>query len=125
MGQKGRLSTEEIERIVQEAEQYKQEDAARRAKVDAKNQLENVVYQTKQQIGEKIASVSEYCDEVIVWLDDNGETSRTESNRKSRLTEVKPLGERHSKNRTLISMRSTKCPRSRAQCSSLLNIPVS
>jgi len=76
--QKGRLSTEEIERIVQEAEQYKQEDAARRAKVDAKNQLENVVYQTKQQIGEKIASVSEYCDEVIVWLDDNGETASTE-----------------------------------------------
>merc|ERR1719192_2252584 len=42
--QKGRLSTEEIERIVQEAEKYKQEDIARRAKVDARNQLENVVY---------------------------------------------------------------------------------
>merc|ERR1712054_250036 len=61
--QKGRLSTEEIERIVQEAEKYKQEDIARRAKVDARNQLENVVYQTKNQLGEKISSVNEYCDE--------------------------------------------------------------
>merc|ERR1719273_1556989 len=68
--QKGRLSTEEIERIVQEAEKYKQEDIARRAKVDAKNQLENVLYQTKNQLGEKIPSVNSYCDEVIQWLED-------------------------------------------------------
>lgn len=73
--QKGRLSTEEIERIVQEAEKYKQEDIARRARVDAKNQLENVLYQTKNQLGEKIASVNEYCDEVIQWLEDNDDAS--------------------------------------------------
>merc|ERR1719167_2098400 len=76
--QKGRLSTEEIERIVQEAEKYKQEDIARRARVDAKNQLENVLYQTKNQLGEKIASVNEYCDEVIQWLESNDETASTE-----------------------------------------------
>jgi len=73
--QKGRLSTEEIERIVQEAEQYKQEDDARRAKVDARNQLENVLYQTKNQLGEKIASVNEYCDEVLAWLEENDDAS--------------------------------------------------
>merc|ERR1712083_924008 len=76
--QKGRLSTEEIERIVQEAEKYKQEDIARRAKVDARNQLENVVYQTKNQLGEKISSVNEYCDEVIQWLESNDEASTEE-----------------------------------------------
>jgi len=76
--QKGRLSTEEIERIVQEAEKYKQEDIARRARVDAKNQLENVLYQTKNQLGEKIASVNEYCDEVIQWLESNDEATTEE-----------------------------------------------
>jgi len=73
--QKGRLSTEEIERIVQEAEKYKQEDIARRNRVDAKNQLENVLYQTKNQLGEKIASVNEYCDEVIEWLESNDDAT--------------------------------------------------
>merc|ERR1712178_367776 len=73
--QKGRLSTEEIERIVQEAEKYKQEDIARRARVDAKNQLENVLYQTKNQLGERIPSVNEYCDEVIEWLENNDDAS--------------------------------------------------
>merc|ERR1719471_2209881 len=76
--QKGRLSTEEIERIVQEAEKFKQEDIARRNRVDAKNQLENVLYQTKNQLGEKIASVNEYCDEVIAWLESNGEATTEE-----------------------------------------------
>merc|ERR1712027_184613 len=75
--QKGRLSTEEIERIVAEAEKYKQEDVARRARVDAKNQLENVLYQTKNQLGEKIPSVNEYCGEVIAWLESN-ENATTE-----------------------------------------------
>merc|ERR1712223_2104935 len=65
--QKGRLSTEEIERIVQEAEKYKQEDIARRAKVDAKNQF-----------GEKIPSVNSYCDEVIQWLEDAEDPSTEE-----------------------------------------------
>merc|ERR1712141_673335 len=65
--QKGRLSTEEIERIVQEAEQFKQEDISRRAKVDARNQ-----------VGEKIPSVNTYCDEVIAWLESNADSASTE-----------------------------------------------
>merc|ERR1711933_483016 len=76
--QKGRLSSEEIDRIVKEAEKFKAEDIARRAKVDARNQLENVVYQTKNQLGEKISSVNEYCDEVIQWLESNDEATTEE-----------------------------------------------
>merc|ERR1719158_1705429 len=38
---KGRMSAEEIERLVQEAERYKAEDDSNRARVDAKNSLEN------------------------------------------------------------------------------------
>merc|ERR1719318_245546 len=38
---KGRLSKEEIERMVAEAEKYKQEDEVQKAKIEAKNGLEN------------------------------------------------------------------------------------
>jgi len=41
---KGRLSKEEIERLVKEAEQYKDEDEAMRKKVEAKNQLEGYAF---------------------------------------------------------------------------------
>lgn len=73
--QKGRLSTDEIDRIVKEAEKFKAEDDAKRARVEAKNQLESVLYQTKNQIGEKIPSVNEYCDTQLVWLEDNADAS--------------------------------------------------
>ncbi|KAF2300409.1 hypothetical protein GH714_013001 [Hevea brasiliensis] len=41
---KGRLSREEIEKMVQEAEKYKYEDEEHRKKVEAKNALENYAY---------------------------------------------------------------------------------
>lgn len=44
-----RLSAEEIERMVQEAERYKEQDKILRETVEAKNQFENVVYATKNQ----------------------------------------------------------------------------
>jgi heat shock 70kDa protein 1/2/6/8 len=44
---KGRLSSAEIDRLVQEAERYKAEDAANRARVEAKNALENYILQVK------------------------------------------------------------------------------
>merc|ERR1719312_643210 len=73
--QKGRLSTEEIDRIVKEAEKFKAEDAAKRERVDAKNQLESVLYQTTQQLGEKVPSIKEYCQTQIDWLDENQDAS--------------------------------------------------
>jgi L1 cell adhesion molecule like protein len=44
---KGRLSKEEIERMVAEAEKYKNEDEEMREKIDAKNNLESQLYQIK------------------------------------------------------------------------------
>merc|ERR1719283_817045 len=69
--QKGRLSSDEIDRIVKEAEKFKAEDAAKRERVDAKNQLESVLYQTMNQIGEKVPSVKEYCEKQLEWLEEN------------------------------------------------------
>merc|ERR1711879_187831 len=70
--QKGRLSSEEIDRIV------KEEDAAKRERVDAKNQLESVLYQTINQIGEKVPSVKTYCEEVLNWLEENPDSTTEE-----------------------------------------------
>jgi L1 cell adhesion molecule like protein len=44
---KGRLSKEDIDRMVEEAEQYKQADEELRGKVDAKNRMEEQIYQLK------------------------------------------------------------------------------
>jgi len=73
--QKGRLSSDEIDRIVKEAEKFKAEDEAKRARVDAKNALESVLYQSINQIGEKVPSVKEYCEKTLEWLEENQEAS--------------------------------------------------
>ncbi|GFR51958.1 hypothetical protein Agub_g14480 [Astrephomene gubernaculifera] len=54
---KGRLSKEEIERMVQEAEKYKADDEQLKKKVEAKNSLENYAYNMRNTIREdKVAS---------------------------------------------------------------------
>merc|ERR1711998_593052 len=53
---KGRMSAEEIERLVQEAERYKSEDEANRARVEAKNAMENYCFSVKSSMNdEKVA----------------------------------------------------------------------
>jgi len=76
--QKGRLSTEEIDRIVKEAEKFKAEDALKRERVDAKNQLESVLFQSMNQLGEKVPSIKEYCQTQLDWLEDHQEAETAE-----------------------------------------------
>ncbi|KAH7437989.1 hypothetical protein KP509_05G099800 [Ceratopteris richardii] len=53
---KGRLSKEEIEKMVQDAKKYKSEDEEHKKKVDSKNSLENYAYNMRNTIrDEKIA----------------------------------------------------------------------
>merc|ERR1712170_186145 len=53
---KGRLSKDEIEKMVQDAEKYKAEDEEHKKKVEAKNGLENYAYNMRNSIqDEKIA----------------------------------------------------------------------
>jgi len=78
---KGRLSSDEIERLVQEAEKYKAEDEAHKKKVDAKNALENYAYNMKntlndEKMKDKIdpedkKTIETAIDEAITWLDNN------------------------------------------------------
>merc|ERR1712018_268972 len=85
---KGRLSKEDIERMVNDAEKFKVEDEALREKVQAKNELESQAFQLKQSVeDEKVAAkISEAdksaivskCDEVIAWLDANQTAEKDE-----------------------------------------------
>lgn len=78
---KGRLSKEDIERMLSEAEKYKAEDEAESARISAKNGLESYAYSLRNTISdpkveEKIdASEKETLkaeiDKTVAWLDDN------------------------------------------------------
>ncbi|CAN3364873.1 heat shock protein Ssa1p [Diutina catenulata] len=76
---KGRLSKEDIERMVSEAEKYKEEDEAEASRIQAKNGLESYAYSLKNSINDgemkdKIgaddkATLEKAIDEVTSWLD--------------------------------------------------------
>merc|ERR1711881_179278 len=50
---KGRLTKEEIEKMVQDAEKFKAEDELIKKKVEAKNALENYCFQMKNTLNEE------------------------------------------------------------------------
>jgi L1 cell adhesion molecule like protein len=82
--QKGRLSPEEIEKIVKQAEKFKAEDDAAKARVEAKNGLESVIYQAKNQFESKIPALKEYLEKQILWLEDNDKATTEELNKKTK-----------------------------------------
>ncbi|RHY75456.1 hypothetical protein DYB30_013240, partial [Aphanomyces astaci] len=65
---KGRLSKDDIERMVQEAEKYKSEDEANKLRIEAKNGLENYAPD------KKVVEVTE----TINWLDANQSAEKEE-----------------------------------------------
>merc|ERR1712234_66081 len=78
---KGRLSKEDIEKMVNDAEKYKAEDEKQRDKISAKNALESYCFNMKSTMDEeKVKSaisesekkkIEDKCDECIKWLDAN------------------------------------------------------
>jgi heat shock protein 1/8 len=78
---KGRLSQDEIERMLKEAEKYASEDKLRKEKVDARHGLESYVYNVRNTIedpkvkeklsADDIETVSKAVQEKIKWLEQN------------------------------------------------------
>ncbi|XP_064112971.1 heat shock cognate 71 kDa protein-like [Macrobrachium nipponense] len=78
---KGRLSKEEIERMVQEAEKYKADDEKQRDRIAAKNSLESYCFNMKSTVEddkfkdkvpeEDRNKIMEACNDAIKWLDTN------------------------------------------------------
>lgn len=84
---KGRLSSEDIDRMVQEAEKYKEEDENNKNRLDAKNELETFIYQTKntidndnikEKLGEDIDIINNIINECLEWLGNNPEGETVE-----------------------------------------------
>ncbi|KAJ3194078.1 70-kilodalton heat shock protein [Irineochytrium annulatum] len=85
---KGRLSKEEIERMINEAEKYKAEDEKAAERIQAKNGLESYTYNLRNTLqDEKLAGkldagdkakLNSAIDETIKWLDANQEAEKEE-----------------------------------------------
>merc|ERR1711951_68515 len=100
---KGRLSKEEIDKMVGEAEKYAAEDDKQRERVAAKNGLESYVFGVKQALEEPAIAgkidaddkkkVESKCDECVRWLDANqlAETEELEAMKKELEAIVNPI----------------------------------
>jgi len=94
---KGRMSAEEIERLVQEAERFKSQDDANRQKIEAKNGLENYCFSMKNSVNdEKMAGkipadakkkVLDAISATTTWLDSNQGAEKEEFEEKQKALE--------------------------------------
>ncbi|EDO37280.1 predicted protein [Nematostella vectensis] len=85
---KGRLSKEDIERMVNEASKYKEEDEKQRDRIQTKNSLESYAYSMKStveddKVKDKISeedkkAILDKCTEVLKWLDTNQTAEKDE-----------------------------------------------
>nr|ARU12813.1 HSP 70 [Asplanchna brightwellii] len=85
---KGRLSKEDIERMVNDAEKYKKDDEQQRERITAKNSLESYCFNMKQTIeDEKLAAkvsadekkkILDACENALKWLDANQTAEKDE-----------------------------------------------
>jgi L1 cell adhesion molecule like protein len=85
---KGRLSQEQIDKMVKDAEKYKDDDAKQRERIEAKNQLENYAYTIRSSLqDENLAGklqeadktkLNGVVDSTLSWLDQHQAASKEE-----------------------------------------------
>ena len=97
--EKGRLSEEEIERMVQEAEQYAEEDKKIKERIDARNGLESYLYNLKNTLdddekglADKLSAddkeeIESTINEALDWLEENPEADKEEYEEKQKEVE--------------------------------------
>merc|ERR1711933_362681 len=97
--EKGRLSEEEIERMVKEAELYAEEDKKVKDRIDARNGLESFLYNLKNTledeekgVADKISAgdkkeLQDMIDETLDWLEDNPEAEKEDYDEKMKEVE--------------------------------------
>merc|ERR1719356_204391 len=97
--EKGRLTKEEIEKMVSDAERYKADDDKHKERVEAKNELENLAYSMRDRIKDDKVSgnldadakktVEDKVQKTIEWLDQSQGREVEKNEYKSRLDELK------------------------------------
>ena len=95
--EKGRLTPSEIERLVKEAEKFKDEDEKAKQRIESKNTLEHYCYSMRQTLTEEKlkdkfsedekATINKGCDESLKWLNDSPAASKDEIDAKYKALE--------------------------------------
>ncbi|KAI0742691.1 heat shock protein 70 [Daedaleopsis nitida] len=99
--EKGRLSPEEIERMVKEAEEFAAEDEAQRKRIEALNHLSSFVYGLKTQLADQEGlggkledddkkAILDAVKETTEWIDENGQSATAEE-LEEKLSEVQSV----------------------------------
>ena len=103
---KGRLTKDDIERMVNDAEKYKNEDDAQKERISAKNGLESYIFnmkstldqdQVKKTLGDsEVSEATKKLDEALAWLDKNqlGEKEEYADKQKELESSLKKLMEK-------------------------------
>jgi L1 cell adhesion molecule like protein len=95
---KGRLSREEVDRLVEEAAKHADEDKAAMARIEARNELESYLYnarnslqddKVKEKLGEEGAAGLKVVEEGLAWLEENGDSTSEEFKEKMKEYETK------------------------------------
>merc|ERR1712165_419398 len=97
--EKGRLSEEEIERMVREAEEFAEEDKKVKERIDARNGLESYLYNLKNTLeddekgvadnisAEDKKELQDMIDETLDWMDENPEADKEDYDEKQKEVE--------------------------------------
>jgi len=91
--EKGRLSEEEIQKMLHDAEEMAEEDKKLKERVTARHQLENFVYSVRNQLKdeegiksklteEETEEIEKVVKEAIAWLDDNMQADKDDYEQK-------------------------------------------
>ena len=87
--EKGRLSQEDIDRMVREAEEFASEDEAQKKRIESLNSLQNLVWSLKSQVSDAEGLGGKLSDddkktilatikEATEWVESNGQTATSE-----------------------------------------------
>ena len=94
--EKGRLSDEEIEAMVREAEEFAEEDAKEKAKIQARNELEAYLYNLKNSVNDTLESklsedeketLNTAVNDGLDWLEDHPAAEKDEYDEKQKEVE--------------------------------------
>jgi heat shock protein 5 len=97
--EKGRLSEEDIERMVREAEEFAEEDKLVKGRIDARNGLESYLYNLKNTLDDDEKGLSDQIsaedkkelvdmiDEALDWMDENPEAEKEDYDEKQKEVE--------------------------------------
>lgn len=91
---KGRLSKDDIEKMVKDAEKFKDDDAKNKERIEAKNDLENFLFNMRNTVQNNDVKISEgdkkkiedCVDKTLKWMEDNSDS--TTEQYKKKLEEV-------------------------------------